>query len=213
MSDALLHRPACPHPYGACDCGVVEPKRVGDWMQTFTGKAFYPLDPRPDEIDAEDIAHALSMICRYGGQSRYFYSVAEHSVHVSEWVESVAGPYDALWALLHDAPEAYIGDMVRPIKRLPQMQVYRDADDLLMGVICYKFGLDPTFPEVVHEADGRILLDERAKLFSGKPPKLWYQDTDGTQPLGVQIGCWTPAKARSEFWTRLTRLRQLVPQR
>jgi hypothetical protein len=87
--------------------------RRGDWMQTFTGRAFYPLDPRPEDIDPVDIAHALSLICRYGGHSSRFYSVAEHCVLMSHAV----APEHALWALLHDATEAYLGDMIRPLKR------------------------------------------------------------------------------------------------
>src|SRR5438128_12538670 len=83
----------------------------GDWMQTYTGRAFYPLDPRLDDICIEDIAHALSMLCRYGGQCQEFYSVAEHSVLMSYAVN----PQHALWALLHDATESYMGDLIRPL--------------------------------------------------------------------------------------------------
>lgn len=179
-------------------------ERRGSWMQTFTGKAFWPLDPRIEEVETEDIAHALAQICRFGGQTRYFYTVAEHSVHVSEWVESVAGRTDALWGLLHDAPEAYIGDMVRPLKR--HMPSYIQADEDIMDVICAKFGLEPGMPPVVREADNRILLDERAKLFSGPNPFLWVQDEQGLEPLGVPISCWTPARAKSEYLLRLSYL-------
>src|SRR5690606_29748913 len=88
------------------------PTRKGDWMQTFTGRRFWPLDPRPDEICIEDIAHALSMQCRYAGHCLSFYSVAEHSVLLSQ---HVAEPFRR-WALLHDASEAYLVDVPRPIK-------------------------------------------------------------------------------------------------
>src|SRR5690606_5290032 len=81
--------------------------RLGDWMQTFTGRAVYPLDLRPDDIDIQDIAHALSMQCRYAGHTRQFYSVAEHSVHVARWCRQY-GPAAALEGLLHDATEAYL---------------------------------------------------------------------------------------------------------
>src|SRR4051812_20612492 len=85
----------------------------GDWMQTYTGRAFWPLDAQPEDVDPLDIAAALSMLCRYGGHVSRFYSVAEHCLLMSEAV----APEHALWALLHDATEAYMGDMVRPLKR------------------------------------------------------------------------------------------------
>src|SRR5690349_19702773 len=107
----------------------------GSWMQTFTGRRFYPLDPKVEDIDPTDIAHALSLICRYGGHVTRFYSVAEHCVLLSHAVS----PENALWALLHDATEAYVGDMVRPLKQ--HMPAYRDVEDRLMLVIADRFGL------------------------------------------------------------------------
>jgi hypothetical protein len=89
------------------------PKPFGDWMQTYSGRQFWPLDPRPEDVCIEDIAHALSLISRFGGHTRGFYSVADHSVFVSKLVP---GNY-AAWGLLHDAAEAYIGDIIRPLKR------------------------------------------------------------------------------------------------
>ena len=77
--------------------------RNGDWLQTFTGKAFFPLDPRPEEMDIFDIAHALSNLCRYGGHCNKFYSVAEHSVLVSILCRLYYGEQVALQGLLHDA--------------------------------------------------------------------------------------------------------------
>ena len=74
------------------------PARKGNWMQTFTGRQFWPADPRADEIDIRDIAHALSMQCRYAGHCTQFYSVAEHCVLLANAI-----PEQKLWALLHDA--------------------------------------------------------------------------------------------------------------
>src|SRR5690242_11754504 len=96
------------------DLSSRQPRR-GDWMQTYTGRRFWPLDPRVDDIDIGDIAHHLSLVCRFAGACREFYSVAQHCVGVSY----VCDPKDALWGLLHDAAEAYVGDMVRPLKRSP----------------------------------------------------------------------------------------------
>jgi hypothetical protein len=79
-----------------------DPSRRGDWMQTFTGRRFWPLDPRGEDVLIEDIAHALSLLTRYGGHCTRFYSVAEHSVLLAR----AATPENALWLLLHDASEA-----------------------------------------------------------------------------------------------------------
>ena len=92
-------------------------ERVGDWIQTMSGVIFYPLDPRPEEIRIEDIAHALSHQCRFAGHCREFYSVAEHSVRVSRELPQEF----MLWGLLHDASEAYLVDLPRPIKRWSAM--------------------------------------------------------------------------------------------
>ena len=78
-------------------------ERIGSWLQTYTGKKFYPFDPREEEVDILDIAHALSQLCRFGGHTKEFYSVAEHCVLVSMCCPSEV----KLLGLLHDAAEAY----------------------------------------------------------------------------------------------------------
>lgn len=170
----------------------------GDWMQTYTGRAFYPADPRPEDVDPIDIAHALSLTCRYGGHVRQMYSVAEHCVLMSHAVP----PRAAAWALLHDATEAYVGDVIRPIKAF--MPEYRDMEYRLMGVIRERFGLSHAFPYAVREADNRILLDERAALMA-EPPRPWA--VEHLQPLGVDIRGWEPDEAE---WRYRTRLRELL---
>lgn len=92
----------------------------GHWITTYTGKKFHFLNPQPDEIDIIDIAHALSITCRFGGQCKQFYSVAEHSIRVAE----IVPPEYKLRALLHDASEAYMPDLPRPEKaELPEFKV------------------------------------------------------------------------------------------
>lgn len=171
--------------------------RLGDWMQTYMGRQFWPMDPRPAEIDIYDIAHALSMLCRYGGHSRKFYSVSEHCVHISDNVS----PLNALWGLLHDASEAYLCDIVRPVKR--HLSGYHEAELRLQRVICDKYGLPHRMPEEVKEADNRILLDERAAIMA-IPPGPWV--VDDLAPLGVEIECWTPARAKHRFLKRFREL-------
>lgn len=170
----------------------------GSWMQTFTGRQFFPLSPRPDEVDPVDIAHALSMICRYGGHTTRFYSVAEHCVLMSYAVPAE----DALAALLHDATEAYVGDMVRPLKH--HMPAYRDIEDGVMFAIAVRFGLPHgAMPAAVKEADNRILLDERAALLT-VPPADWQQED--LEPLGVEVSGWGPAYAEYQYAERLAEL-------
>lgn len=89
--------------------------RIGNWLGMPDGRRFYPLDPRADEVRIEDIAIALGNTCRWGGRCEPWYSVAQHSLHVMAMVESEQ-PELALQALLHDAAEAYLGDIVRPLK-------------------------------------------------------------------------------------------------
>lgn len=169
----------------------------GTWMQTFTGKRFYPLAPLAEEIDPIDIAHALSQICRYGGHARRFYSVAEHCVLMSNAV----APEHALWALLHDATEAYVGDMVRPLKI--HMPEYREVEDRVMVAVAERFGLDGvTMPPAVKDADNRILLSERAVVMTPTEDD-WSLDVE---PLDVRIRAWQPAAAELMYLDRLTAL-------
>lgn len=168
----------------------------GKWMQTYTGQQFYPMDPRVEDINHIDIAHSLSMQCRYNGHVKQFYSVAEHCVIISHLVE----PKHALWALLHDSTEAYVGDVISPLKHhLPQ---YREIEDRLMLVIAKKYCLDPEMPAEVHEADRRILLDERAALL-GTPAADW--GIPGS-PFGVNIPAWSPAEAEAQYLARFAEL-------
>lgn len=171
-------------------------ERKGDWMQTYTGRQFWPIDPRPDEIHIEDIAHALSMMCRYNGHCRTFYSVAEHSILVSEHIP----PEHALWGLLHDASEAYIADIVRPAKRF--IAGYCEAEDRIMSAVCERFGLSPTMPAEVKRVDNAILADEQRCIMAA-PPAQW---TLPEPALGVEIIGWTPWQAEERFLARYAEL-------
>lgn len=165
-------------------------ERIGDWIQTFTGRQFWPLDPHPDDIDIADIAHALAHDCRYGGHCRRFYSVAEHSVLLSRAV----APEFRLAALMHDSPEGYLRDLVRPVKRT--MPAYRTAESAVWRAICARFEIDPDLPDAVHEADNRILVDERNQNMA--PPPAPWSACERVEPLGVTLRCWPPGEA--EFW-------------
>lgn len=111
-------------------------RRRLDAVCTYTGRAIRPLDPRPADIDIEDIAHSLANQCRFTGHTRQFYSVAQHSVHVSQLC-----PNYPLEGLLHDASEAYLSDIARPIKKAEGDfgEIYEDIETNLMIAIWERF--------------------------------------------------------------------------
>lgn len=182
--------------------------RNGDWIQLVSGEPFWPLDPRPEEIEVGDIAWALSMLCRYGGHCTRFYSVAEHSVLVSRQVP----PEHALWGLLHDATEAYMVDLPRPVKRcLPD---YSRHEDALAEVIADRFGLPWPMPAAVKEADTGALLIERAQLMTDSRLQWGYPGARAeaewaTRIARTELDCWPPDEAHAAF---LRRWAELVEQ-
>lgn len=107
--------------------------RQGEWIQTFTGRQFYIFDPLPEDICIEDIAHSLSLLCRFGGHCKDFYSVAEHCIRCSNELQTLP-------MLLHDAAEAYLMDLPKPIKR--QLPEYREAEKRIERAIEEHFQLE-----------------------------------------------------------------------
>ncbi|MGH3987846.1 MAG: hypothetical protein ACRDTZ_11060 [Pseudonocardiaceae bacterium] len=175
-----------------------EPQRRGDWIQLISGEPFWPLDPRPEEIHIEDIAWALSMLCRYGGHVKRFYSVVEHSVQVSHLVPDRY----ALEGLLHDAAEAYLVDVPRPIKR--QIPEYKRIEAGLERCIAECFELTHPMPAEVKEADAGIVASERAQLLA-LSVREWgdaQSETSGGNRLEVTLPCWKPEEARTAFLQR-----------
>lgn len=172
--------------------------RAGNWMQTFTGKAYWPWDPRPEEVDIIDIAHHLSMIVRYTGAVRQFYCVAEHSVHVSYLVPR----QHALYGLLHDAPEAYINDLNRPIKHGPEMGPYRRLERINWRVIAPKFGLTVVPPPEIKIADDGICLIEKRALLRPSPLSHGWPEVELPNASSVQIQGYLPFLAEQLFMRR-----------
>lgn len=172
-------------------------ERRGDWMLTFTGRRFWPLDPRPVEIAIEDIAHALSMICRYNGHTRRFYSVAEHSVLLCQVMteREPENVWHQLQALMHDAAEAYLCDIVRPVKG--SIPGYEVAEQRVEIAIRDRFDLwCHGKTSGVNELDNLILFDEaRALLRVDLEP--WHEVY--SPGLGVEIVGLPPALAESAF--------------
>lgn len=173
-------------------------ERIGDWMQTYTGVQFWPMDPMPCEIFIEDIAHSLSNLCRYNGHCRHFYSVAEHCVHISGSVEKKY----ALAALLHDAAESYVSDVPRPLK--PFLINYSDIEKRVMEAILKRFKIDKNKVDwnEIKRLDNMILVDESSQLM-GTPPATWNIPNVG---IGITIGFWPPAVAFEKFMEKFKNL-------
>lgn len=167
-----------------------------NWILTHTGRQVHLFEPASWEIDIADIAQGLANTCRFGGQAPEFYSVAQHSVYVAEqvarWIAANRDPVGApvgraevadahrnlvLWALLHDAAEAYIGDIVRPMKRALGLQA---VEGPIQAAISRRFDLYPTMPvpDAVKQADEVVLATEA----------LWL------------LGC--AARGRTGWWRR-----------
>jgi hypothetical protein len=154
------------------------------------------MDPRPEDVSIEDIAHHLSLLCRFGGACRRFYCVAQHSVLVSR----ACDPADALWGLLHDASEAYLVDVPRPIKI--HLALYRDIEALVQRVICERFGLPIEEPQSVTLADNVLLATEARDLMS-RPSVSWGQMAE---PLKETVHPYPSIYARDEFLLRFDEL-------
>ncbi len=136
---------------------------------THSGMVLDVLNPRGDRINLTDISQGLSLVCRWGAQSNNFCSVAQHSVHVYEYVQHHA-PNDRVsqaWALMHDAAEAYLGDMPTPLKRI--LPDYRALEDGLLRVIMRRFGLPQDEPDLVKEADNAVMHFEWPELMPHHP--------------------------------------------
>lgn len=162
-------------------------------IRTFTGRRLDLSRPSVAAIAIEDIAHGLAQTCRFSGQCARFYSVAEHAIRVSAMVP----PADGLAALLHDASEAYLSDLVSPLKRSPQLWGYRAVEAELMGAIGFRFGLAPGAwrAPVIVQADQVAVDLELAVLFEG-------------HRLGatLSLACWSPPEAEARFLERFETL-------
>ena len=142
--------------------------RVGGWIPTYTGRKFYPLDPRLEDIDIKDIAHHLSRQVRWTGAVHTFFSTAQHSLLVSY----LCDPPDALYGLLHDASEAYLHDINRVVKQLDALSGYRDLEERIQRVIFARFRLNGPMPASVKRADDLLAETERRDLLPRGTPDM-----------------------------------------
>lgn len=149
-------------------------------------------NPSPEVIDIEDIATGLANLCRFGGQVNRFYSVAEHCCYMSQLMDRLHGIY----GLMHDAHEAYLGDVISPLKQLinPHYKILTQRFD---KAIYTRFELKPT-PEIkkfVNQYDRVLFIEERRYLQQGHKGKLFMEmESMSRQPIG-----WPPEVARKTF--------------
>lgn len=157
-----------------------------------------PLNLSPADIRIGDIAHALGNQCRFSGHTSRFYSVAEHCVRVARLLDYEGYSREIrLWGLLHDAAEAYLVDLPRPLKRDPVFGAfYRDAEERAMRAVIERFGLTPDEPAAVKHADLTLLATERRDLM---PSRGDWAVLDGVEPLPHEIDPMLPSIASSNF--------------
>lgn len=158
------------------------------WIQTVSGRRFDILEPATHMVDPGDIAHHLGQLCRFTGACSRFYSVAEHSLLVARLVDEAGGTDEEIaLALLHDAAEAYLGDVSRPLKSVGGFSEYRTLETLAMLVIMDRFGLARHIPKVVADMDAEALRIEMDALMGGERGgdwKLGPRITEGDHRIG-----------------------------
>lgn len=179
------------------------------WTHTMRGRALDLLDPKPEDISLREIARALAQQCRYAGNVNRYYSVAEHSIHIAAWLQDQGADRDLVLAgLLHDAAEAYTGDITWPMQAVlwEAAPEARDAYSAVQGrldrLIAELAGIPAALlhDTAVKTADMRILLDERSALLGGPPPRPWVVESElGLKPLGRQILSMPPDVAEKAF--------------
>ena len=188
-----------------------------NWIMTYSGRPMEPLNPQREDILIEDIAHALAMTCRWAGHCHTYYSVAEHSVRVADCVVSL-GREEGLsegelkdlemLGLMHDATEAYVGDIPRPLKSQFRLvtprgvETFRQAEAHLYGVIEEALNLPEmteTYQRLVHLADNIVLSTEARDVANEESLK---HEPDSPEPLRGKIFPMSWDKARLLFILR-----------
>ncbi|UQY33789.1 phosphohydrolase [Pseudomonas fulva] len=178
------------------------------WILTNQGIRFELLEPTAAMIHPADIAFSLARLCRFNGHTSKHYSVAEHSFRVHELVDAE----HQLHALLHDATEAYIGDMTRPLKLamrgyaqdMAVDDVYGQVEQRIWLAICERFDLEPELPDQVKEADMYMLAVERRDLMPDHPDA--WDCIQGIELPAWRIKPWSAEEARDRYFQRLMSL-------
>lgn len=168
------------------------------YVSTYLGNRFYPLEPRIVDVAIEDIAHGLAYQCRFNGQTSAFYSVAQHSLIVAALVPDEL----KFAALLHDAAEAYLGDMVKPLKVL--LPAFSEIEDNVSQIIGERFGVDLSHHPLIKRADLIALATEKRDLmpYSAEP----WTYLAGIEPSSEVIQPMAPEEAKRAFLQRFAAL-------
>lgn len=173
--------------------------RSGFWFTTYSGIKYYLTDPHPDDVKIEDIAHALSNVCRFGGHTSVHYSVAQHSILCRRMAQQME-PENyilQLHLLLHDASEAYIGDVVRPLKvsQPDYLELERRTMIVIYEALNLSFPYDYEMKTIKH-IDNAVLLAEARDLIAGGG-KDW--DMVKGEAWDEQIIVWPPRTNEFKF--------------
>jgi len=174
--------------------------RRGRPMDTFSGGQFYPLDPDHSEVDLRDVAQGLANTCRYGGQCQFYYPVATHSRYVSRELALEHEPIVQLYGLLHDAAEAYVTDVPRPVKG--ELPAFERIEREIRQSVWKSLGVpQPTEKQwaAVERADDRLLRYEADELLDRFQP-------DTVPDLQYDLQPCTPPEARGAFLDRAEEL-------
>lgn len=189
---------------------TVKVSATNAWIQTHSKVKFYPLNPDPHNIYISDIAHSLSMQCRYNGHTNQFYSVAQHCVSIAEIMCET--PLEKIVALLHDASEAYLGDIAAPLKNTSIFAEYRKAEEYLQTMILDRFVPESrwnlVWPKIMQmdkemfhqEIRNRLVFSPLHPDFIAPIPKLGH----------IEIDPWPPSKARTKFLSVFQRNIKLI---
>ena len=171
------------------------------YVSTYLGNRFYLTRPHIDDVAIEDIAHGLAYQCRFNGQTREFYSVAQHSVMVMNLVPEE----HRLAALLHDAAEAYLGDMVKPLKNL--FPAFSEIEAQVMAIIGQRFEVELVqLHPSVKWADLVALATEKRDLMPNST-ELWTY-LDGVVPVSQSIWPMPPNQAKIAFLEAFTKIQK-----
>lgn len=178
------------------------------WIQTYSGLAFDLLVPDPDKVVSDDIAAALGKQCRFGGHITRHYSVAQHSVGVAHLLSNLGyGPEVVLQGLLHDATEAYVVDVPRPLKVL--LAEYKPIEDRVWLAVAGHFGVPARLDPAVKWCDEQMLLHEAHALLPGGPQAWGSVDPQSEAPAIMHL-VLTPEEAQAVFTGELEMLRQKI---
>lgn len=169
--------------------------KKSSWLQTGSGGRVSVDNPLPEEINIEDISKALSKLCRYNGHCEDFYSVAQHCVLGAKFALENFGKEAAKEFLLHDATEAFVGDMIRPVKALNPW--FQDTEDLFWKAIAVKFGLPLQHSQSCHYIDNVMLVWEKRDLL---PKSEEWPNLPNIEGFNLPVmKCWTWNRSEKEF--------------